>query len=120
MVLLSKADLLTLEDRSQVIGYVKDHIKEELNLDLAVRAVSVMAGSKDLRDLSSLLKRASLLYSQRQELKLRSIRRKLGGASPICGDGFAHSLAPQGSALPKKVEQLRVVEDGIASGQWAS
>jgi GTP-binding protein EngB required for normal cell division len=109
MVLLSKADLLTLEDRSQVIGYVKDHMKEELNLDLAVRAVSVMAGSKDLvarwfeEDIAP-------LYSQRQELKLRSIRRKLGALRQSVEMALRTRLRRKDQISPKKVEQLRVVE----------
>ncbi len=120
MVLSSKADLLTLEDRSRVIGYVKDHIKEELNLDLAVRAVSVMAGSKDLvaqwfeEDISP-------LYSQRQELKLRSIRRKLGALRQSVEMALRTRLRrkDKDQISPKKVEQLRVVEAELrqASGR---
>ena len=118
MVLLSKADLLTLEDRSRVIGYVKDHIKEELNLDLAVRAVSVMVGSKDLvaqwfeEDIAP-------LYSQRQELKLRSIRRKLGALRQSVEMALRTRLRRKDQISPKKVEQLRVVEAELrqASGR---
>jgi GTP-binding protein EngB required for normal cell division len=118
MVLLSKADLLTLEDRSRVIGYVKDHIKEELNLDLAVRAVSVMAGSKDLvaqwfeEDIAP-------LYGQRQELKLRSIRRKLGALRQSVEMALRTRLRRKDQISPKKVEQLRVVEAELrqASGR---
>jgi GTP-binding protein EngB required for normal cell division len=118
MVLLSKADLLTLEDRSRVIGYVKDHIKEALNLDLAVRAVSVMVGSKDLvarwfeEDIAP-------LYSQRQELKLRSIRRKLGALRQSVGMALRSRLRRKDQISPRKLEQLRVVEAELreASGR---
>ncbi len=118
MVLLSKADLLTLEDRSRVIGYVKDHIKEELNLDLAVRAVSVMADGKDLvaqwfeEDIAP-------LYSQRQELKVRSIRRKLGALRQSVEMALRTRLRRKDQISPKKVEQLRVVEAELrqASGR---
>jgi len=118
MVLLSKADLLTLEDRSRVIGYVKDHIKEELNLDLAVRAVSVMAGSKDLvaqwfeADIAP-------LYSQRQELKMRSIRRKLGALRQSVEMALRTRLRRKDQISPKKLERLRVVEAELrqASGR---
>ena len=34
-VLLSKADLLTAQEQSRVIEYVKDHIRKELNVDLS-------------------------------------------------------------------------------------
>ncbi|MFY9977909.1 MAG: dynamin family protein, partial [Candidatus Sulfotelmatobacter sp.] len=118
VVLLSKADLLTLEERSRVIGYVKDHIKEELNLDLAVRAVSVMAGSKYLvaqwfeEDIAP-------LYGQRQELKQRSIRRKLGALGQSVEMALRTRLRRKDQISPKKVEQLRVVEAELrqASGR---
>lgn len=108
-VLLSKADLLTLDDRSRVIGYVRDHIKEELDLDLGVHAVSVMAGSKDLlqqwfeQDIAP-------LYSQRQDLKLRSIRRKLGALQQSVEMALRTRLRRKEHVSPKKVEQLRVIE----------
>jgi GTP-binding protein EngB required for normal cell division len=117
-VLLSKADLLTLEDRSQVVGYVKHHIKEELNLDLPVHAVSVISGSEDLlthwfeQDISP-------LYSQRQDLKLRSIRRKLGALQQSVEMALRTRLRRKDQISPKKVEQLRVVESELrqASGR---
>jgi len=118
MVLLSKADLLTLEDRSRVIGYVKDHIKEELNVDLAVRAVSVMAGSKDLVA-QWFEAEIAPLYSQRQELKLRSIRRKLGALRQSVEMALRTRLRRKDQISPKKLEQLRVVESELrqASGR---
>ncbi len=124
MVLLSKADLLTLEDRSRVIGYVKDHIKEELNLDLAVRAVSVMPGSRVLgEDLVEDWFGADIapLYSRRQELKLCSIRRKLGALRQSVEMALRTRLRRKDKEQisPKKVEQLRVVEAELrqASGR---
>lgn len=111
-VLLSKADLLTLDDRSRVIGYVRDHIKEELNLDLGVHAVSVMSGSKDLlqqwfeQDIAP-------LYSQRQDLKLRSIRRKLGALQQSVEMALRTRLRRKDQVSPKKVEQLRVIESEL-------
>lgn len=117
-VLLSKADLLTPEDRSHVVEYVKHHIEEQLNLDLAVHAVSVMSGSMDLltrwfeQDISP-------LYSQRQDLKLRSIRRKLGALRHSVEMALRTRLRRKDQISPKKVEQLRVVEAELrqASGR---
>lgn len=117
-VLLSKADLLTLEDRARVIGYVRDHIKEEINLDLGVHAVSVMSGSKDLlqqwfeQDIAP-------LYSQRQDLKLRSIRRKLGALQQSVEMALRTRLRRKDQVSPKTVEQLRVIESELrqASGR---
>jgi GTP-binding protein EngB required for normal cell division len=117
-VLLSKADLLTPEDRLRVIGYVKEHIKEQLNLDLAVHAVSVTRGSQDLLtrwfedDIAP-------LYGQRQELKIRSIRRKLGGLQQSVEMALRTRLRSKGQLSPLKVEQLRVLEAELrrASGR---
>jgi GTP-binding protein EngB required for normal cell division len=117
-VLLSKADLLSAEDRTRVIAYVKDHIKEELNLDLAVRAISVMAGSKELLE-GWFEEDIAPLYSQRQELKLRSIRRKLGALRQSVEMALRARLRCKDQISPKKVEQLRVVEGELrqASGR---
>ena len=94
-VLLSKADLLTAQERSRVIEYVKDHIRKELNADLAIHAVSVVRESKELLtrwfedDIAP-------LYSQRQDLKIRSIRRKLGGLRQSVEIALRGRLRPQG------------------------
>jgi GTP-binding protein EngB required for normal cell division len=117
-VLLSKADLLTLQDRSLVIEYVKDHIRKELNLDLTVHAVSVVRESKELltrwfeEDIAP-------LYNQRQELKVRSIRRKLGGLRQSVEIALRGRLRSKDQIPLKKIEQLRVVEAELrqASGR---
>jgi len=84
-VLLSKADLLTPEDRTRVIQYVKD---------------------------------ISPLYGQRQELKVRSIRRKLGALRQSVEMALRVRLRRKDQVSSKKVEQLRVVESELrqASG----
>jgi GTP-binding protein EngB required for normal cell division len=117
-VLLSKADLLKAEDRLRVIEYVKDHIRKDLNLDLAVRAVSVVRESKDLltrwfeEDIAP-------LYDRRQELKRRSIRRKLGGLRQSVEIALRGRLRRKDQIPFQKVEQLRVVEAELrqASGR---
>jgi GTP-binding protein EngB required for normal cell division len=118
MVLLSKADLLTVHDRSHVIEYVKDHIKKELSLDLTVHAVSVVQESKELLtrwfedDIAP-------LYNQRQELKVRSIRRKLGGLRQSVEIALRGRLRRKEQIPLKTIEQLRVVEGELrqASGR---
>jgi GTP-binding protein EngB required for normal cell division len=117
-VLLSKADLLTAQERSRVIEYVKGHIREELNVDLAIHAVSVVRGSKELLtrwfedDIAP-------LYSQRQDLKIRSIRRKLGGLRQSVEIALRGRLRRKDQIPIKKLEQLRVVEAELrqASGR---
>ncbi len=108
-VLLSKSDLISPEDRLRVIGYAKQHIRGQLGLDLSVQAVSVMPGSKELmthwfeEDITP-------LYSQRQQLKIRSIRRKLGALQQSVETALRTRLRPKGQLAPIKVEQMRVLE----------
>jgi GTP-binding protein EngB required for normal cell division len=117
-VLLSKADLLTAQERLRVIEYVKEHIKKELNVDLAIHAVSVVRESKELLtcwfedDIAP-------LYSQRQALKIRSIRRKLGGLRQSVELALRGRLRRKNQIPVKKFEQLRVVEAELrqASGR---
>jgi GTP-binding protein EngB required for normal cell division len=117
-VLLSKADLLTAQEQSRVIEYVKDHIRKELNVDLAIHAVSVVRESKELLtrwfedDIAP-------LYSQRQDLKIRSIHRKLGGLRQSVEIALRGRLRRKDQIPIKKLEQLRVVEAELrqASGR---
>jgi GTP-binding protein EngB required for normal cell division len=117
-VLLSKADLLTEQERSRVIEYVKDHIRKELNVDLAIHAVSVVRESKELLarwfddDIAP-------LYSRRQDLKILSVRRKLGGLRQSVEIALRGRLRRKGQISIKKLEQLRVVEAELrqASGR---
>ncbi len=108
-VLLSKADLLTVDDRSRVIEYVRDHIRKELDLDLTVHAVSVVHESKELltrwfeEDIAP-------LYNQRQELKVLSIRRKLGGLRQSVEITLRARLRRKDQVPLQKIAQLRVVE----------
>jgi len=117
-VLLSKADLLTAQEQSRVIEYVKDHIRKKLNVDLAIHAVSVVRESKELLtrwfedDIAP-------LYSQRQDLKIRSIHRKLGGLRQSVEIALRGRLRRKDQIPIKKLEQLRVVEAELrqASGR---
>ena len=117
-VLLSKADLLTVDDRVQVIEYVKGHIRSELNLEIQVHAVSAMPAGRDLltqwfeNDIAP-------LYSQQQELKLRSIRRKVGTLQQSVEVGLRGRLRSKGHEPAIRHEQLRDVEAGLrqASGK---
>jgi GTP-binding protein EngB required for normal cell division len=117
-VLLSKADLLTAQERFRVIEYVREQIRKELHLNLTVHAVSVLPESRELlthwfeEDISP-------LYSQGQELKMRSIRRKLGGLRQSVEIALRGSLRRKDQMPLKKVEQLRVIETELrhAGGQ---
>lgn len=108
-VLLSKADLMTVDDRAQVIEYVKDHIRSELNLETQVHAVSAMPVGRDL--LSQWFENdIAPLYSQRQELKLRSIRRKVGTLQQSVEAALRARLRSKGRGPAIDGEKLRDVE----------
>ena len=108
-VLLSKADLLNAGDRVRVVEYIRGHIKNDLSLNVSVHPVSVIAEHKQLIDHWFDLDIAPL-YSQRQELKMRSIRRKLGALRQSIETGLRVRLGRKDQLSPKRVEQLRVVE----------
>lgn len=117
-VLLSKADLLNSGDRGRVVEYIREHIKKDLNLNLGVHPVSVIAEHRKLID-DWFDQDIAPLYSQRQELKIRSIRRKLGALRQSIETGLRVRLRGTDQLSPKRVEQLRVVEAELrqASGR---
>ena len=108
-VLLSKADLLVPEDRARMVDYVKGHIKKELDLNLNVHSVSIMPEQKPLLD-RWFDEDIGPLYAYRQELKLRSVRRKLGTLRKSIELALRARLRRKGEVSPIKVEQLRIVE----------
>jgi GTP-binding protein EngB required for normal cell division len=76
-VLLSKADLLSSEDREKIIEYVRQHIRSDCNLKLHVYPVSVLLSHKNL--LSEWFNEQIIpLYGHAQELRAASIQRKIG------------------------------------------
>ena len=76
-VLLSKVDLLSEEDRRNVMAYVAQHIRSELGVDLKVHPISIRPGYESLlQDWFRL--DIALLFDNRQELKQRSLQRKIG------------------------------------------
>jgi GTP-binding protein EngB required for normal cell division len=117
-VLLSKADLLNAGDRARVVEYIREHIKKDINLDLRVHPVSIINEHKELID-QWFDDDIAPLYSQRQELKIRSIRRKLGALRQSIETGLRVRLRRKDQLSPTRVEQLRVVEAELrqASGR---
>ncbi|MGC2331048.1 MAG: hypothetical protein WA581_06325, partial [Candidatus Acidiferrales bacterium] len=76
-VLLSKADLLSPENRIRIVQYVKEHIASECNLDLAVHPVSVLPACKQMLD-EWFESQIIPLYARSQDLRAASLRRKIG------------------------------------------
>jgi GTP-binding protein EngB required for normal cell division len=76
-VLLSKADLVSSHDLPKVVAYVKENIRSELGLELSVHPVSIIASQRRLVS-DWLDSDISPLFDRRQELRSRSLERKIG------------------------------------------
>lgn len=118
IILLSKADLVSPADQARTIDYVKQHIKSDLNSDLPVHPVSAMPEGRGLLT-QWMTDDIAPLYAERQVLKLRSVRRKIGGLRQSVEFALRSRLHRKGQIPPKKVEQLRDVEKELrqASGK---
>jgi len=119
-VLLSKADLLRPEDLLRVIEYVKSHLSSELHTDVPIHAVSVRPGHADL------LRRwfeeeIAPLHAEREELKEKSIRRKVGGLRQSVESVLRSRLRRSNALSDRQAATYREVEDGLrrATGQFA-
>ena len=108
-VLLSKADILATPDRIQTIDYVRQHIKTELEIELPVHPVSVMPQCKELLT-EWFTNDIAPLYNQRQELKLRSVMRKIGGLRQSVEFALSSRLCRKDQISPQRVELLRGAE----------
>ncbi len=76
-VLLSKADVLTPEDRAHASEYIAGHIRRELEVNLSVHPVSVKPEFSFLLD-QWLQQEIAPLLDCHQQLAQESIRRKIG------------------------------------------
>ena len=107
-ILVSKADLLSAEDRGRVIEYVRSHLRSELNLEAQVHAVSAMAKARDLLT-EWFEKDIAPLYNQSRELKLRSTRRKVGTllqSIEVSLEGRLRQSKAQPTITPEKLREL--------------
>jgi GTP-binding protein EngB required for normal cell division len=76
MVILSKADLLSLHDRKRMVGYIHAQVERELRLDLPVHPVSVVGADESLL-LRWFADELEPIMSRHHELVAASIRRKI-------------------------------------------
>ena len=107
-ILVSKADLLSAEDRGRVIEYVRSHLRSELNLEAQVHAVSAMAKARDLLT-EWFEKDIAPLYNQSRELKLRSTSRKVGTllqSIEVSLEGRLRQSKAQPTITPEKLREL--------------
>ena len=76
-VLLSKADLISVQDQQRVVDYVKEHIKVECKLDLNVQPVSAIPSHRALLD-RWFENDIAPVYSRARDLRAASLKRKVG------------------------------------------
>jgi GTP-binding protein EngB required for normal cell division len=108
-VLLSKADLLSPEDREKIIEYVKQHIASECNLELHIRPVSVLLSHKEL--LGRWFEDQTLpLYGHSQELRASSIQRKIGALRESVISVLEAQLSRNKKSTVETPEQVRTIE----------
>lgn len=108
-VLLSKADLLGLEDREKIIEYVRQHIASECNLELHVHPVSVVLSHKELLN-RWFEEQIMPLYGKAQELKTASLRRKIGALRESVIAALQVRLKRSHERTPSIETQLRECE----------
>jgi GTP-binding protein EngB required for normal cell division len=77
MVVLSKADLLSAEDRHKAAEYARDQIQNHLSLKIGVHPVSTMPAHEELLQ-AWFQQEVAPLFDRQQELALQSLRRKAG------------------------------------------
>ncbi len=108
-VLLSKADLLSPEDREKIIEYVRQHIASECNLELHVRPVSVLLSHKEL--LRGWFEDQILpLYGHSQELRASSIQRKIGALRESVISVLETQLLRSKKSTVETPDQVRAIE----------
>lgn len=117
MVLLSKADLLSPEDRLKVKAYVSQRLQAELGRDIPVHLVSVVGADADLADHWFETEIRSLLAAH-QDRRAESLARKAGLLKERvlsllrqrAGQGASVSAPPTGAVLAEAEQALRRVE----------
>jgi GTP-binding protein EngB required for normal cell division len=108
-VLLSKADLLGLDDRLRVVQYVKEHIASECKLDLHVHPVSVLPACKKMLD-EWFENQIVPLYARSRELRAISLRRKIGALRDSVAAGLEARLKKGARSTGGSIDRARAAE----------
>jgi GTP-binding protein EngB required for normal cell division len=122
LVLLSKADLLSPEDRKRTIDYVAGHIASELGLTLPVHAVSIEKDHAYLLE-QWIAEQIAPLYGRHRELAKQSLDRKIGAlrgqVAAALSARLEHPLAAE--APDVDAPKLRHIESElrVAAGRFA-
>jgi len=111
-VLLSKADLLSPEDRERMLAYIKKSIGEQYRIDLSVHPVSAMREHRQM--LEVWFKTEILpLYESCRELKAASVRRKVGALRDAVVAALAMQVRRSKGVSSGERERLREVEANL-------
>jgi GTP-binding protein EngB required for normal cell division len=86
-VLLSKSDLLGLDDRARAAAYIAEHLRAEVGLDVAVHAVSAVGADATLTD-TWFAAEIAPMCQRHQQVARHSIHRKI----VLLGDAVRTSL----------------------------
>lgn len=108
-VLLSKADLLTPEDRARIVHYVKDHIASECRLNLPVYPVSVLPTFREMLE-AWFANQIVPLYARSQDLRAASLRRKIGALRQSVAAALAARLNRGAQSSAEAKDRARAAE----------
>ncbi|HEY4838296.1 MAG TPA: dynamin family protein [Candidatus Acidoferrales bacterium] len=108
-VLLSKADLLSDQDRVRILSYVKEQVFKQCNMDLAVHAVSAIPSHHNLLD-EWFQAEILPLYERCQELRTASVKRKVGSLRDSVVASLQARIRVGAGSLNISVEKTREAE----------
>ncbi|MBI3278283.1 MAG: dynamin family protein, partial [Acidobacteria bacterium] len=109
MVLLSKADLLSADDRTKALAYTKQEILANLNLSVAVHPVSTISGHEELLD-NWFRDQFAPLYSRHRELARESVRRKAGALREAVLAALRSTLGRPATSAAADAARLEEIE----------
>ena len=108
-ILLSKADLLSLEEVDHMVQYVKENVVKECQTDLPVYAVSAIPDRRGLLD-HWFEYEILPLYERSRELKSLSVKRKVGALRDAVAAALTMRLRRSRGLSGTDPEKMREVE----------
>ncbi len=112
LIVLSKADLVTPEDRPGAVEYVRQQVRSHLGIDLAVTPVSTRGQDEKLLQ-QWFDERIAPLYREHRRLASESVRRKLGALRESVAAALRSKLAPAASNSATPAGKLHEGESGV-------
>jgi len=108
-VLLSRADLVGMEDRAHMTAYIANHIQSECKLQVPVNPVSVLPSCREMLN-RWFEEQIVPLYARSQELRAASLRRKIGALRDSVVASLELRLRRSSQSSAKSREQARGAE----------